>query len=176
MFTDLKIKLFADGADFRAMCDLYADPRIQGLTTNPTLMRKAGIADYQAFAREVLDVVKSKPISFEVFSDDFNEMHRQALKIAEWQDNVYVKIPVTNTLRESSAPLIGKLSRAGVKVNVTAILTVKQIQTVVEVLDPDTPSVLSIFAGRIADTGMDPRPIVCQSLRIAKAQPKAEIL
>jgi transaldolase len=173
---NLKIKIFADGADLAAMCTLYSDPRIQGLTTNPTLMRKAGITDYEAFAHEVLQVVKNKPISFEVFSDDFDEMHRQALKIAAWQENVYVKIPVTNTLGESSAPLIEKLAREGVKLNVTAILTVKQIQSVVDVLDRDVPSVLSIFAGRIADTGIDPQPIVCRGLDIAKAQPKAEVL
>jgi transaldolase len=173
---DLKIKIFADGADFAEMCRLYADPRIQGLTTNPTLMRKAGIPDYEAFAREVLSVVKDKPISFEVFSDDFNEMNRQASKIAEWQDNVYVKIPVTNTHGESSAPLIRSLSRAGVKLNVTAILTTGQVQTVVNALEPHVPSVLSIFAGRIADTGIDPQPVVCQSLRIVRAQPKAEVL
>jgi transaldolase len=176
MLRDLKIKIFADGADFTAMCGLYADPRIQGLTTNPTLMRKAGIADYEAFAREVLRVIKKKPISFEVFSDDFGEMRRQALKIAAWQNNVYVKIPVTNTLGESSAPLISSLARAGVKLNVTAILSVNQIRMVVDALDPSVPSVLSIFAGRIADTGLDPQPIICESLRIAKAQPKAEVL
>lgn len=176
LLKDLKVKIFADGADFAGMCSLYADPRIQGLTTNPTLMRKAGIADYEAFAREVLSVVKNKPISFEVFSDDFKEMNRQALKIAEWQDNVYVKIPVTNTRGDSSTPLIKSLSRAGVKLNITAILTTEQIHTVVDELDPHVPSVLSIFAGRIADTGIDPQPIVCQCLRIAKARPKAEVL
>jgi transaldolase len=146
------------------------------LTTNPTLMRKAGIADYEAFAHNVLQVVKDKPISFEVFSDDFREMNRQALKIAGWQRNVYVKIPVTNTLGESSAPLIRNLSQAGVKLNVTAILTTDQTQSIVDVLDPDVPSVLSIFAGRIADTGIEPQQIVCNSLRIAEAQPKAEVL
>lgn len=176
LLKDLKIKIFADGADFAGMCSLYADPRIQGLTTNPTLMRKAGIADYQAFAREVLGVVKDKPISFEVFSDDFKEMNRQALKIAGWQDNVYVKIPITNIHGESSASLLGGLSRAGVKLNVTAILTTRQVQTVVDALNPHVPSVLSIFAGRIADTGVDPQPIIRESLRIVKAQPKAEVL
>lgn len=173
---DLRIKIFADGADLDGIRGLYADPCIQGLTTNPTLMRKAGIADYEAFAHDVLRVVKDKPISFEVFSDDFQEMNRQALKIAGWQSNVYVKIPVTNTLGESSAPLVRNLSRAGVKLNVTAILTTDQFQTIADVLDPDVPSVLSIFAGRIADTGIDPQQIVCKSLRIAEAQPKAEVL
>jgi transaldolase len=176
IFTDLKIKIFADGADLAGMCALYSDQRVQGLTTNPTLMRKAGIVDYEAYARDVLQIVKDKPISFEVFSDDFGEMNRQALKIASWQDNVYVKVPVTNTLGESSAPLIKNLSRAGVKLNVTAILTTKQIQTIVDVLDPNVPSVLSIFAGRIADTGIEPQKIVCESLRIAEAAPKAEVL
>jgi transaldolase len=173
---DLKIKVFADGADLAAISRMYANPRIQGLTTNPTLMRKAGIADYEAFAREVLQIVKDKPISFEVFTDDFKEMNREALKIAAWQDNVYVKIPITNTLGESSADLIKSLSKAGVKLNVTAMLTVRQVQTVIDVLDPEIPSVLSIFAGRIADTGVDPQPILSEALRIAKSQPKAEVL
>jgi transaldolase len=174
--NNLKIRIFADGADLAAISTLYADPRIDGLTTNPTLMRKAGIADYEAFARDVLQIVRQKPISFEVFTDDFHEMNRQALKIAAWQDNVYVKVPITNTHGESSAPLIRSLSKAGVKLNVTAILTVKQVETVVDVLDADVPSVLSIFAGRIADTGREPQPIVCRALQVAKAQPKAEVL
>src|SRR6516164_992875 len=120
----LKAHIYADGADLRGLLDLYRNPLIQGLTTNPTLMRKAGIADYERFAREVLQEVKIKPISFEVFSDEFPEMRRQALKIAAWQENVYVKIPITNTRRDSSIPLIAELVRAGVKVNVTAMLTV----------------------------------------------------
>lgn len=172
----LKIKIFADGADLAGISKLYADPLIKGLTTNPTLMRKAGIADYESFAREALQIVKAKPISFEVFTDDFSEMHRQALKIAAWQDNVYVKIPITNTRGETSASLIKSLSHEGVKLNVTAMLTLKQIQTVVDVLDPSVPSVLSLFAGRIADTGVDPKPIVSQALQLAKSHPKAEVL
>lgn len=174
--NNLRIKVFADGADLSAISRLYADPKIKGLTTNPTLMRKAGIADYAAFAREALQVVKSKPISFEVFTDDFTEMHRQALKMAAWQENVYVKIPITNTLGDSAAELIKSLAKAGVKLNITAMLTLKQIQTVVDVLNPDIPSVLSIFAGRIADTGMDPQPVICKALQIAKSQPQAEVL
>ena len=174
--NNLKIKIFADGADLTAISRLYADPRINGLTTNPTLMRKAGISDYEAFARDVLRIVKEKPISFEVFTDDFDEMNRQALKIAAWQENVYVKVPITNTQGESSTPLIKNLSKAGVKLNVTALLTVKQVEAVVAVLDADVPSVLSIFAGRIADTGQEPQPIVCRALQVAKAKPKTEVL
>lgn len=173
---NLKIKLFADGADLAGISRLYADTQIKGLTTNPTLMRKAGIADYEVFALEVLQIVKSKPISFEVFTDDFKEMHRQALKIAAWQDNVYVKIPITNTMGHSAAALVKSLSAAGVKLNVTAMLTLRQVQTVVDVLNPAVPSVLSVFAGRIADTGVDPQPVICQALQIAKSQPKAEVL
>ena len=176
MLKGLKIKIFADGADLEGMCKLYADPRIQGLTTNPTLMRKCGVSDYESFARQVLSTVKTKPISFEVFSDDFVEMKRQAMKIAGFQNNVYVKIPITNTKAESAVPLIRELSKAGVKLNVTAILTVEQIRGVVEVLDPGVASVLSIFAGRIADTGVDPVPIMEESISIAKTQPKAEVL
>lgn len=172
----MRVKIFADGADYASMCRLYSDPRIQGLTTNPTLMRKAGITDYESFAREVLRTVKTKPISFEVFSDDFSEMKRHALRIAGWQDNVYVKIPITNTLGESSAALIRDLSTAGAKLNITAILTVNQVRQVLDALHRDTPAVLSIFAGRIADTGVDPQPIICESLRLAKRHPKAEVL
>jgi transaldolase len=139
-------------------------------------MRKAGIADYERFAREVLEEVTAKPISFEVFSDDFTEMRRQALKIAAWQDNVYVKIPITNTRRESSVPLIAELSRDGVKLNITAMLTVDQVRAVAEVLDPNVPAVASVFAGRIADTGRDPRPILCESLAVLRDRPKAQLL
>jgi transaldolase len=172
----LRAHIYADGADLRGLLDLYRNPLIKGLTTNPTLMRKAGIADYESFARDVLREVKSKPISFEVFSDDFPEMRRQALKIAAWQDNVYVKIPITNTRRESSVSLIRDLSREGVKVNVTAMLTVNQVRSVVEVLDPNVPAVASVFAGRIADTGCDPRPIMCDSLSILRDRPRVQLL
>lgn len=173
---DLKIKLFADGADLETISKLNADPHIQGLTTNPTLMRKAGISDYEGFARDALRIVTEKPISFEVFTDDFKEMHRQALKIAAWQDNVYAKIPITNTLGESSAPLIKSLSAAGVKLNVTAMLTLQQVEKVLDVLNPAVPSVLSMFAGRIADTGVDPQPLLCKALQLAKSHAKAEVL
>jgi len=174
--NSLKAHIYADGADFKGLVDLYRNPLIKGLTTNPTLMRKAGIADYECFARDVLQEVTAKPISFEVFSDEFPEMHRQALKIAGWQENVYVKIPITNTRRESSVPLIRELSRDGVKLNITAMLTVDQVRAVAEALDPNVPAVVSVFAGRIADTGRDPRPIMCESLGVLKGRPKAQLL
>ena len=173
---DFKVHVYADGADLASLLDLYRNPLIKGLTTNPTLMRKAGITDYERFARQVLEEVTAKPISFEVFSDEFPEMRRQALKISAWQQNVYVKIPITNTRRESSVPLIGELSREGVKVNVTAMLTVGQVRSVAQVLDPQVPAVASVFAGRIADTGCDPRPIICQALAALRERPKAQLL
>jgi transaldolase len=174
--ADLPIKIFADGADREAIVKLYQNPLIQGMTTNPTLMRKADITDYEKFAREVLEVVKTKPISFEVFSDDFDDMHRQALKISRWQDNVYVKIPITNTRGESSLPLIRKLAGSEVRINVTAILTLDQVRGVAGHLDPNVPAVVSVFAGRIADTGTDPVPIIRESLEILRSLPKAELL
>ena len=172
----LKVKIFADGADKEGILKLNADPLIKGMTTNPTLMRKAGIKDYEAFAREILHNVASKPISFEVFSDEFPEMRRQALKIAGWQKNVYVKIPVTNTRGESSVPLIRDLTKEGVQLNITAILTVEQVRGVVEALEANVPTVVSVFAGRIADTGCDPMPIMRESLSIVRQRPKAELL
>lgn len=176
MLGNLRIKIYADGADLAGIRRLYADPLIQGLTTNPTLMRKAGIADYEAFAREALETVTAKPISFEVFSDEFPEMRRQALKIASWAENVYVKIPITNTRGESSVTLARDLASEGVKLNITAMLTAAQVESMVRVLDPAVPAVLSIFAGRIADTGVDPQPVLRQCLHIARALPKAELL
>jgi transaldolase len=173
---DLKAHIYADGADLRGLIDLYRNPLIKGLTTNPTLMRKAGIADYEGFARQVLEEVTAKPISFEVFSDEFGEMRRQALKISAWQANVYVKIPITNTRRESSVALIRELSREGVKVNVTAMLTVTQVRAVAEALTPETPAVASLFAGRIADTGRDPRPVICEALAALRDRPKVQLL
>ena len=173
---DLKVHIYADGADLQSLLELNRNPLIQGMTTNPTLMRKAGIADYERFAREVLAEVTGKPISFEVFSDDFPEMRRQALKISAWQDNVYVKIPITNTRRESSVSLIGELSREGVKINVTAMLTVDQVRAVAAVLDPAAPAVASVFAGRIADTGRDPRPILCQAVEALRERPQVQLL
>lgn len=175
--NSLKVRIFADGADKKSMLDLYANPLIKGLTTNPTLMRKAGISDYEAFARDVLQTVQDKPISFEVFSDDFAEMKRQAIKIAAWQKNVYVKIPITNTRNESSLNLIRELGQAGVQLNVTAILTVDQVRGVANALNPQVASVVSVFAGRIADTGVDPEPLMRESLSLVAAkQPKAELL
>jgi transaldolase len=174
--ADLKIKIFADGADKAALFALNADPLIKGITTNPTLMRKAGIADYEKFAREVLNEIKEKPISFEVFSDEFPEMRRQALKITKWQKNVYVKIPVTNTRTEPSLPLIRELAQEGVRLNITAILTTDQVRDVVQALDPKVPSVVSVFAGRIADTGLDPMPLMQESLKLVRQLPNAELL
>jgi len=174
--SDLKAHIYADGADLAGLLELNRNPLIKGMTTNPTLMRKAGIADYERFAKEALCEVVEKPISFEVFSDEFPEMRRQALKISSWQENVYVKIPITNTRRESAAPLIAELAREGVKINVTAMLSVAQVRQVSEVLDAEVPAIASIFAGRIADTGRDPVPIVCESLRILKKLPKTQVL
>jgi len=176
LLLDLPIKIFADGADRDGITALYAKPYIKGLTTNPTLMRKAGVADYEKFAREVLDVVKEKPISFEVFSDEFPEMRRQALMIGKWQENVYVKIPITNTRGDSALPLMDELSAEGVKLNVTAILTPEQVCGVAKVLKRDVPGVVSIFAGRVADTGVDPMPIMKESLQMLRELPKAELL
>jgi transaldolase len=175
-FLDLPIKIFADGADREGIAALYAKPYIKGLTTNPTLMRKVGIADYEKFAREVLEIVKEKPISFEVFSDEFPEMRRQALAIGKWQENVYVKIPITNTRGESALPLIGELSAEGVKVNVTAILTPEQVGGVAHAVKREVPCVVSVFAGRIADAGVDPIPLMKESLAMLSDLPKAELL
>lgn len=173
---DLPVKIFADGADLEGIVSLYHQPYIHGLTTNPTLMRKVGLTDYESFARAVLKEVKSKPISFEVFSDDFPEMRRQALKMCDWQDNVYVKIPITNTSGESSIPLIQQLTAEGVKLNITALLTTRQVKAVAAALDPNVPAVVSVFAGRIADTGVDPLPIMKESLEMLRDLPKAELL
>jgi transaldolase len=172
----LPIKIFADGADLEGIKELYQKPFIHGLTTNPTLMRKVGISDYEVFARSVLEHVTDKPISFEVFSDEFPEMRRQALKIRDWQKNVYVKIPITNTRGESALPLIADLVEQGVKVNVTAILTLKQVEGVAGALKKEVPSVVSVFAGRIADTGVDPLPVMKESLKTIAGLPSAELL
>jgi transaldolase len=172
----LRTRIFADGADKAGILSLNANPLIKGLTTNPTLMRKAGISDYEAFARDVLQSVTTKPISFEVFSDDLSEMRRQALKIASWQKNVYVKIPITNTRSESALPLVRELAKEGVQLNITAILTREQVLGVAEALNPSVPSVVSVFAGRIADTGLDPMPMMRENLALLKNQPKAELL
>ena len=174
--ADLTVKIFADGADKAGIQSLYNNPLIQGLTTNPTLMRKAGISDFEAFTRDILQIVKTKPISFEVFADDFPEMKRQALKVGRWQDNVFVKIPITNTRRESSLELIRELGREGVKLNITAILTLDQVRGVADALNPSVPAVVSVFAGRVADTGFDPVPLMRESKQLLKSQPKAELL
>ena len=176
LLEQLPVKIFADGADLEGIAALYQKPFIRGLTTNPTLMCKAGISDYEAFAKSVLRIVKDKPISFEVFSDEFPEMHRQALKIRAWQSNVYVKIPITNTRGDSSIPLIRELAADGVQLNITAVLTRAQIEAVVEVLNPATPAVLSVFAGRVADTGVDPMPLMRDARRILGRLPRAELL
>jgi transaldolase len=174
--NDLKVKIYADGADKAGMLSLYANPLIKGMTTNPTLMRKSGIKDYEAFAKDILQSVTAKPISFEVFSDEFSEMRRQALKIAAWQKNVYVKIPITNTRSESALPLVKELAKEGVQLNITAILTLEQVRGVAAALNPAVPSVVSVFAGRIADTGRDPMPLMRESLQILRGQPTAELL
>jgi transaldolase len=174
--SELRAHIYADGADLAGLLELNRNPLIKGMTTNPTLMRKAGIADYERFAKEALQEVVEKPISFEVFSDEFPEMRRQALKIASWQDNVYVKIPITNTRRESAVPLIRELSRDGVKLNVTAMLTVAQVRQVSQALDPRVPAIASVFAGRIADTGRDPVPLMCESLEILSELPNTQLL
>ncbi|HTC13348.1 MAG TPA: transaldolase [Chthoniobacterales bacterium] len=172
----LAVKIFADGADLEGMIRLYRNPLIKGLTTNPTLMRKAGIQDYESFAKDALAFIKDKPISFEVFSDEFPEMKRQALKIRDWQQNVYVKIPITNSRGETSIPLIRDLAEGQVQLNVTAILTLKQVREVGQALHPDVPAVVSVFAGRIADTGTDPVPLMSASKVLLEELPKAELL
>ena len=173
---DLKVKLFADGADKAGMLQLNANPLIKGMTTNPTLMRKAGLVDFEAFAKDILQSITVKPISLEVFSDEFSEMRRQALKINGWARNVYVKIPITNTRGESSLPLVRDLTQEGVKINVTAILTQEQIAGVAQALNPRVPAVVSVFAGRIADTGADPMPHMRDAKRKLAGLPQAELL
>jgi transaldolase len=174
--SQLAVKIFADGADKAGMLDMYAKPYIKGLTTNPTLMRKAGIADYRAFARDILAAIVDKPVCFEVFADDFAEMERQALEIAAWADNVYVKIPITNTRRESSAALVKRLADRRVKLNVTAIMTLAQVRQTVAALNPATPSYVSVFAGRIADTGLDPQPLMLEAVKMLEANANAQLV
>jgi len=172
----LRIKIFADGADIKSMKALAANPMVKGFTTNPTLMRKANITDYVAFAHEVLAAIPNHPVSFEVFADEFSEMEAQALEIASWGKNVYVKIPVTNSKSASAVPLVQRLSKRGVQLNITAVFTLEQVEAITAALDADTPSVISVFAGRIADTGVDPMPLMAEAKRIARAKPKAELL
>lgn len=173
---DLKVQIFADGADKAGMLEMYTKPYIKGLTTNPTLMKKVGITDYRAFCKDILTSIKDKPLSFEVFSDDFNEMERQAMEIASWGDNVYVKIPVTNTKQETCYALVRKLGAKNVKMNVTAIMTLEQVRDVVAALNPHVPSYVSVFAGRIADTGRDPVPIMAAAVEMLKIAPAAELI
>ena len=173
---DLKIKLFADGADIDGIMEMYTNPLISGFTTNPTLMNKIGIENYEVFARDLLSKIRDRSVSLEVFADEFDEMERQALKIASWGKNVAVKIPVTNTRGESSAPLIKKLSSTGVTLNITAILTLDQIREVAEVLSHDTPAIVSVFAGRIADTGIDPVPLMSEGVKLLSDNPNADLL
>jgi len=172
----LKVKLFADGADQAGMLQLAGNPLIQGMTTNPTLMKKAGVSNYEQFAHDILSQIKDKPISFEVFSDEFPEMQRQALKIAAWQKNVYVKIPITNTRGDLSLDLIRDLAHQGVQLNVTAILTLHQVRGVAQALNPAVPAVVSVFAGRIADTGRDPVPLMRAARALLEDLPQAELL
>jgi transaldolase len=174
--SDLKVKLFADGADKATMLKLYSNPSIQGFTTNPTLMRKAGITDYEAFGRDILASIKDRPISLEVFADEFDEMERQAHKIASWGDNVYVKIPVTNTRREPALDLICRLSHSGIRLNVTALLTLGQVRDVAAALAGGAPSCVSVFAGRIADTGRDPVPLMAAAVEMVSIHPGMELI
>jgi len=173
---DLNIKIFADGADKKTMLEMNQTKFIQGLTTNPTLMKKAGIKNYKNFAIDILKHITNKPISFEVFSDDFDEMEKQALEIASWGDNVYVKLPITNTKGIDSFSLINRLSNQKVKVNVTALMTLNQVEGVVRNINADTPSYISIFAGRIADTGVDPIPIMREAIKIMSSKPSSELI
>lgn len=172
----LKTKIYADGADFDAIMKLAANPIVKGFTTNPTLMRKAGIEDYEKFARKLLAAITDRPISFEVFSDDLPAMEKQARIIAGWGKNINVKIPVTNTLGEFTGPVIERLSADGINVNVTAVFTVQQVRDITARLSSQTPAIISVFAGRVADTGVDPLPIMRESLQIMSAKPKAELI
>jgi transaldolase len=172
----LRLKLFADGADIAGMREMAAQPMISGFTTNPTLMRKAGISDYAAFAREVLALIPDRPISFEVFSDDFDEMERQARTINAWGSNVYVKIPVTNTRGHSAAKLVHALSADGIKLNVTALMTLGQVAEMTDALSAETPAYVSVFAGRIADTGRDPMPIMQAAVARLAVKPQLELI
>jgi transaldolase len=174
--SKLQVKIFADGADKAGMLELYAKPYIQGFTTNPTLMRQAGVRNYRAFALDILQAIPDRPISFEVFADDFVEMERQAHEIARWGDQVYAKIPATNTRREPAYDLVRRLSQAGVKVNVTALLTLTQVRMAAESLSSDVPSLVSVFAGRIADTGRDPVPMMAAAVELLQLAPRAELV
>jgi transaldolase len=174
--SDLKIKIFADGADREGMLEMYRNPLIKGFTTNPTLLRKAGVSDYREFALDILRSIADRPISFEVFSDEFDEMETQARKIAGWAENVFVKIPITNTRRESPVKLINRLSQSGIKLNVTAIMTLDQVWEVAQALNKEVPAYISLFAGRVADTGRDPLPIMSAAVEMLRPYPRFELI
>ena len=174
--TDLKVKVFADGADRESMLESYANPLVSGFTTNPTLMRRAGVSDYVGFAKDILKEIPDRDISFEVFSDEFEDMERQAREIATWGENVYVKIPVSNTKGETSYDLVNRLSHEGVKVNITAIFVLDQVRKVAEAVDGGAPCCVSVFAGRIADAGIDYMPAMRESVAILKPNPNAELI
>src|SRR6266513_1829930 len=176
MLGDINVKIFADGADLDGILALASDPRISGFTTNPTLMWKAGLTDYQDFAQRLLERITKHPISFEVFADDVDEMRRQARLIASWGENVYVKIPVTATNGESMAPLVRELSEDGVQVNVTALFTTAQVELITAAVQDGAPSYISVFAGRIADAGIDPVPIMARAVDIMVQSPRSELI
>jgi len=175
-FSGLRVKIYADGAEKSAMLEMYANPQIAGFTTNPTLMRKSGVTDYRAFAREILERIPDRPISFEVFADDFAGMERQAAEIASWGENVLVKIPISNTRAESSARLLRRLAQAGIRVNVTALLALDQVREASECLADGPPAKISVFAGRIADTGRDPVPLMAAAVELLRPYPNLELI
>ena len=172
----LKVKIFADGADKAGMLEMYKNPQVKGFTTNPTLMRKAGVTDYEAVAKEILAAIPDRSISFEVFADDFSDIERQARRITTWGKHVSVKIPITNTRKESAIPLVRKLSQDGIALNVTAMFTLEQVQDVVNAVKGGAPCFVSVFAGRIADTGIDPVPIMAESVKQLKAAPNTQLI
>ncbi len=174
--SDLKVKIFADGADKEGMLDMYRNPLIKGFTTNPTLLRKAGVADYSEFALDILKCIPDRSISFEVLSDEFEEMETQARKISGWGKNVFVKIPVTNTRSESSISLIKSLSRSGIKLNVTAVMTLDQVWDIARALNKDIPAYISLFAGRVADTGRDPIPLMTAAVEMLRPYPRFDLI
>jgi len=174
--SDLKVAIFADGAEKAGMLEMYAKPYIKGFTTNPTLMRKAGVSDYESFAREILQAIPDRPISFEVFADDFTEMARQARKIATWGKNIRVKIPITNTRRESAVPLCERLTQEGIPLNVTALFTLEQVQAVVDAVKGGALTYVSVFAGRIADAGVDPVPLMAEAVHRLAVAPNTELI
>jgi transaldolase len=174
--SDLKVRIFADGADKEGMLEMYRNPIIKGFTTNPTLLRKAGVSDYQEFALDILRCIPDRPISFEVLSDEFEEMEMQARKISGWGKNVFVKIPITNTRRESSVKLINRLAQSGIKLNVTAVMTLDQVWDIAQALNSEIPAYISVFAGRIADTGRDPIPLMAAAVEMLRPYPRFDLI